>query len=186
VSITVNRTLLTLLGIVWGGMRSCRSVLLMTVGQQLAATTDISRRLACVPPVGACPRSRCFRFASTSPELRCRRGWPMCHFAGDGLGRYLVALKMISIGIAVASKYRKRLSLCPTTANPPFSHTYPTPDLSRVLHRSDYLLFSSGTAVLWEVTGWAALSVWRSRQLDIRRWASSIWTAVIRDPMAPN
>src|SRR6202011_1847548 len=62
-------------------------------------------------------------------------------------------------------KYRKR-----------FSHT----------PRSDYLPFSSGTAILWEVIGWAAFSVWRSRQLDIRRWASSIWTAVIRDPMTLN
>jgi hypothetical protein len=41
-------------------------------------------------------------------------------------------------------------------------------------------------AILWEVTGGAAFSVRRSRQLDIRRWASSIWAAVIRDPMTLN
>src|SRR5712692_5754035 len=57
------------------------------------------------------------------------------------------------------------------------------------MFRSDYLHFSSdasGTAILWEVTGGAAFSVWRSRQLDILRWASSIWTAVICDPMILN
>jgi hypothetical protein len=45
--------------------------------------------------------------------------------------------------------------------------------------RSNYLHLSdiSGMAILWEVTGGAAFSVRRSRQLDIRRWASSIWTA---------
>jgi len=54
-----------------------------------------------------------------------------------------------------------------------------------MLFRSNYLHLSdiSGMAILWEVTGGAAFSVRRSRQLDIRRWASSIWAAVIRDPM---
>jgi hypothetical protein len=55
---------------------------------------------------------------------------------------------------------------------------------SRRLHRSDYLHLPCGTAILWDC--WAALSVWCSRQLDIRRWASSIWTAVIRDSMTLN
>jgi hypothetical protein len=51
-----------------------------------------------------------------------------------------------------------------------------------MFHLSDI----SGMAILWEVTGGAAFSVRRSRQLDIRRWASSIWAAVIRDPMTLN
>jgi hypothetical protein len=50
---------------------------------------------------------------------------------------------------------------------------------SNYLHSSD----TSGMAILWEVTGGAAFSVWLSHQMDIRRWASSIWAAVIRDPM---
>ena len=60
--------------------------------------------------------------------------------------------------------------------------------LKIMMFRSNYLHLSdtSGMAILWEVTGGAAFSVWRSRQLDIRRRASSIWAAVIRDPMTLN
>lgn len=52
----------------------------------------------------------------------------------------------------------------------------------KYLHLSD----TSGMAILWDVNGEAAFSVWRSRQLDIRRWASSIWASVIRDPITVN
>jgi hypothetical protein len=62
--------------------------------------------------------------------------------------------------------HRKRL---PGQRRPALFHTRHNPELSRLLHRSDYLHFSSGTASLWEVTAWAPFSVWRSRQLDIRR-----------------
>jgi hypothetical protein len=41
-------------------------------------------------------------------------------------------------------------------------------------------------AILWEEIGVAVLSVWRSRQMDIRRCASSIWAAVIRDAITFN
>jgi hypothetical protein len=46
--------------------------------------------------------------------------------------------------------------------------------LKIMMFRSNHLHLSdtSGMAILWEVTGGAAFSVWRSRQLDIRRWAS--------------
>jgi hypothetical protein len=50
------------------------------------------------------------------------------------------------------------------------------------LHLSD----TSGMAILWEATDGAAFTVWRCRQLNIRRWASSIWAEVIRDPMTLN
>src|SRR4029077_11539646 len=42
------------------------------------------------------------------------------------------------------------------------------------------------TELVVGVTGGAAFSVWCPRQLDIRRRASSIWAAVIRDPMTLN
>ena len=69
-----------------------------------------------------------------------------------------------------------------------FDVSLPSPVLKIMMFRSNYLHLSdtSGMAILWEVTGGAAFSVWRSRQLDIRRWASSIWAAVIRDPMTLN
>ena len=53
---------------------------------------------------------------------------------------------------------------------------------SNTLHLSN----TSGMAIHWEATDGAVFTVWRCRQLNIRRWASSIWGEVIRDPMTLN
>jgi hypothetical protein len=129
---------------------------------------------------------------STSSTGRAHRDIPSSHGADAPLRELWTreisgrAKNESRLGSESRPKYRKRLSACPDNGDPRFSHTRPNPDLSRLLHRSDYLHFSSGTASLWEVTGWAPFSVWRSRQLDTRRWASSICTAVIRDRITFN
>src|SRR5437867_4383401 len=56
--------------------------------------------------------------------------------------------------------------------------------LKIMMFRSNYLHLSdtSGMAILWEVTGGAAFSVLRSRQLDTRRRASPLLASVFREP----
>ena len=58
----------------------------------------------------------------------------------------------------------------------PAEHVHHSAVTKVMLFRSNYLHLTdiSGMPILWEVTGGAAFSVRRSRQLDIRRCASSI------------